>query len=170
MVILPRRSTMPVAAGIVRSLDHLGIQVVFFFLSTAIGYSENLPTSPTSESIANLAPNYITHSTLIVTLAVLGFGTLCLIAQGVLLWRAKADSEAVLRNVTVSLVITLGICALTIGYNQQQIAPITGLFGTIIGFLLGQRISEARTRDKEGAQDEPQGGKNEPQGENHEKA
>ena len=88
------------------------------------------------------------------TLAVLTFGVLVLILQVILLWRAKASAEDVLKNLTVTLVMTLGVCALTLGYNQEQIAPIIGLFGTIIGFLLGQRTrADGRDNSAQNKQD-----------------
>jgi predicted lipid-binding transport protein (Tim44 family) len=37
-------------------------------------------------------------------------------------------------------VATLSIAVVMTGFPSQQISPIIGLFGTIIGFLLGQQV------------------------------
>jgi hypothetical protein len=77
-----------------------------------------------------------------VTEYILGLSVLFLIAESALLWRAKAAPDAVMRTLIVTLVVTLGICSLIIGGgDQQQYGPIVGLFGSIIGFLLGQGLS-----------------------------
>jgi hypothetical protein len=78
---------------------------------------------------------------LLSTLAVLAFGISCLFLQFLLL-KKKSEPEQILRNMTVTLVVTLGTCTITLGYEQSTIAPIIGLFGTIIGFLLGQKVAE----------------------------
>ncbi|MDX8464898.1 hypothetical protein RFM26_04285 [Mesorhizobium sp. VK23B] len=79
------------------------------------------------------------------TIVILLFGAVCLCIQLFLLARSSADAEAVMRNTTVTLVVTLGTCAVTLGFHQDTIAPIIGLFGTIIGFLLGQKTAETRS-------------------------
>jgi hypothetical protein len=82
------------------------------------------------------------------TLAILIFGGLCLLIQFILLWRARASPEDVMRNVTVTVVVTFSICALNAGFAIDRISPTLGLFGTIIGFLLGQKVGEESERSR----------------------
>jgi len=42
------------------------------------------------------------------------------------------------------MVITASLVLITVGYNTEQIAPSFGLFGTIIGYMLG-RMSPSRS-------------------------
>jgi hypothetical protein len=130
--------------GCVNTLSAFAI----FLLSSTVAKAQVAPDNsiPPAGSAVNLPTtvNYIPNSMASTTIIVILFGVICLLIQAALLWRSRASSDEVLKNTTVTLVVTLGICALTIGYNQQQIAPITGLFGTIIGFLLGQSTSYGR--------------------------
>jgi hypothetical protein len=59
-----------------------------------------------------------------------------------LLWKVAATPDFIMRTIIVTLVVTLGVCSLIVGGgDQQQYGPIIGLFGSIIGFLLGQGSS-----------------------------
>jgi hypothetical protein len=111
--------------------------------------SPEVPTNLVPKDTAGInlptGHNYVTEREERVTLYVLAFGLVCLLAQTALLWRARSSAEEIMRNMSVTLVVTLGICALVVGYDQQQISPIIGLFGTIIGFLLGQRERGTRS-------------------------
>lgn len=50
-------------------------------------------------------------------------------------------SEDITRPIIVVTVITGTLMLITVGYNNEQIAPAFGLFGTIVGYMLG-RISQ----------------------------
>jgi hypothetical protein len=100
---------------------------------------DNPRPSPTSVITFPIPKNYVADNIYNLVIYILLFGMITLIIQSTLLWRANGNADDILKNITITLVITLGICALTIGYDQAQISPIIGLFGTIIGFLLGRR-------------------------------
>lgn len=55
----------------------------------------------------------------------------------------KDNVESATRAVTIILVVIATMVLVTAGYNNEQIAPAFGLFGTIIGYILGR--SERRT-------------------------
>jgi hypothetical protein len=38
----------------------------------------------------------------------------------------------------ITLIITLAVGTLVMGYDERQIAPVLGLFGSIVGYLLGR--------------------------------
>jgi hypothetical protein len=40
--------------------------------------------------------------------------------------------------ITLTLIIIAGLFLMTAGYSDQQIAPVIGLLGTIVGYLLGK--------------------------------
>lgn len=54
--------------------------------------------------------------------------------------------EDVSRALIVITVITGSLILITAGYSNEQIAPAFGLFGTVIGYMLG-RMSGARTSE-----------------------
>lgn len=47
-----------------------------------------------------------------------------------------------IRITGITLVLISGIFLIVAGYSQEQIAPMIGLLGTIIGFLLGKTSKE----------------------------
>jgi len=71
---------------------------------------------------------------------VLIFGFAVLVAEFLLLRRAKLTAEETLRVYAVSLIIIGTLFAITAGFDSNQIAPAMGLLGTIAGYLLGKRV------------------------------
>jgi hypothetical protein len=52
---------------------------------------------------------------------------------------------------TVELVIIAGLVLMTSGYTDQQVAPMFGLLGTIVGYILGRSTpSSSGKLDKSG--------------------
>jgi hypothetical protein len=56
----------------------------------------------------------------------------------------RRELEHATRAMTILFVIIATMVLITAGYNNEQIAPAFGLFGTIVGYILG--------REKDGAQ------------------
>lgn len=83
---------------------------------------------------------------LALALGILLFGFVVLIMQYTLLRRANASPEDVLRLFTVTIIIIGTLALIAIGYSSQQIAPALGLFGTILGYLLGRSDERQRAR------------------------
>ena len=50
----------------------------------------------------------------------------------------NARPEDIARPIIVVTVITGTLMLITVGYNNEQIAPAFGLFGTIVGYMLGR--------------------------------
>jgi hypothetical protein len=75
----------------------------------------------------------------------IGFGFAVLFGQFYLLYRTKNfSSDDIVKNSTITVVIIGALILIIAGYNSQQTAQAFGLFGTIVGYLLGR---SARTRD-----------------------
>jgi O-antigen ligase len=83
------------------------------------------------------------------TCLIIAFG---LIVMGLYIYsiRGIADKrpEDVSRALIVITVVTSSLLLITAGYSNEQIAPAFGLFGTIIGYMLG-RMSPARFGEKQ---------------------
>ena len=76
------------------------------------------------------------------SLAVLFFGLVTLAAQYILMWKSGFEYQSALRMSTVTLVIIGTLFVITAGLGADQIAPAMGLFGTIVGYLLGRGEGE----------------------------
>lgn len=70
--------------------------------------------------------------------SVLGFACIALLVSAALLWRAKAPADQVLRVTGVIAILAFSALLLVVGYNNEQLTPIVGLFGAIAGYLLGK--------------------------------
>lgn len=73
------------------------------------------------------------------SLGVLAFGLILVIFTGIVAYKKNSgwDQEAT-RIFAVSVIVTAGLFLITAGYSDQQIAPMFGLLGTIVGYLLGK--------------------------------
>ena len=67
---------------------------------------------------------------------ILAFGAAVLAMMTYLVMQNK-DSGAVLRLFTVPLVIVASVFLVVAGFTNQQITPVVGLLGTIVGYILG---------------------------------
>ena len=70
--------------------------------------------------------------------AVLAFSCLALIMATFLLWRSRSPASQVLRVFGVITILGFSALLLVVGYNNEQLTPIVGLFGAIAGYLLGK--------------------------------
>ena len=73
------------------------------------------------------------------TLVILLFGALVLLAEYLLLRQTQKTSYELMQLFAVNLIITGTLVLISAGYSASQIAPALGLFGTIAGYLLGRR-------------------------------
>jgi glycerol uptake facilitator-like aquaporin len=99
------------------------------------------PANPTSGG--NLA-NFVFHAPktsieLWLTLLIIAFG---LTVLGIYIYAVRnipdRRPEDVSRPLIVIAVITAALILITAGYTNEQIAPAFGLFGTIVGYMLGR--------------------------------
>jgi hypothetical protein len=65
------------------------------------------------------------------------FGIFVVTMEYRLLKRANATPESILRVFTITLIIVLSLTVLNSGSDKTDFTPIIGLFGTIIGYMLG---------------------------------
>src|ERR1700716_1769398 len=66
---------------------------------------------------------------------ILIFGLLVLVLLYVLLKSRRASPDDILRTFAVTLVIIGSLFSMTAGFSSAQIAPVIGLFGTIVGYI-----------------------------------
>jgi hypothetical protein len=78
-----------------------------------------------------------TTNAMTISSVVLLFGFSVLVLAFVLIQKGK-QPEAVLRIFGTILIIVTAVFLVVAGYSDKQIAPVMGLLGTIVGYLLGK--------------------------------
>lgn len=104
----------------------------------------------------DLAPyNPLDTYSFYLTALFIGFGLVVILLQLAAMRRIKTvTADEIARNCAITLVVVASVALLVSGYSSQQVAPAFGLFGTIIGYLLGK--AGAREEKKpEGAENDP---------------
>lgn len=69
---------------------------------------------------------------------VVGFTALALILGNALMWRKQAGAGDVLKVFGIVTIVGMSALLLVVGYSDEQLTPIVGLFGAIAGYLLGK--------------------------------
>ncbi|VVB65122.1 Uncharacterised protein [uncultured archaeon] len=111
---------------------------------------EDIERNTSSENIPGelvIKPRSMTEVYL--SLGVLVFGLILVIFTGIFALRRSVgwDQEST-RVFTISVIVTAGLFLITAGYSDQQIAPMFGLLGTIVGYLLGKSPSPSEQKSE----------------------
>lgn len=81
---------------------------------------------------------------------VFGFALIALFTRHLLRdgqhWRAMY-----LRLTVLTVVVTSGLFVITAGYSQEQVSPMMGLLGTLVGYLLGRETNQTPSVDGVGS-------------------
>ncbi len=66
------------------------------------------------------------------------FTVIVLVLVTALLWRKDTDGHQTLKIFGLVLIVCMTALLLVVGYNKDQLTPVVGLFGAIVGYLLGK--------------------------------
>ncbi len=111
------------------------------------------PAPPTPEvgartQVTAYKPTWWTaESAMTMSSVVLIFGVFVLLLVTYLI-RVGKSSESVLRIFGTVLIVIVSVFLIVAGYDNNQIAPVMGLLGTIAGYLLGKETSKGGSDDK----------------------
>ncbi|PSO30609.1 hypothetical protein C7G41_17420 [Bradyrhizobium sp. MOS002] len=83
-------------------------------------------------------------------IATLGLAIIAVLIQGIRRI-SPARPEDITRPVIVLTVIVGTLILVTAGYSNEQIAPAFGLFGTIVGYMLGRLSSPTSAQEPSNA-------------------
>jgi hypothetical protein len=103
---------------------------------------ENVIPSGGVQNTDNVIIKPRSNTEIYLSLGVLAFGVILILFTGFVALKKNSgwDQEAT-RIFAVSVIVTAGLFLITAGYSDQQIAPMFGLLGTIVGYLLGKSPS-----------------------------
>src|SRR6185312_7338779 len=79
-----------------------------------------------------------------------GLGLVIIVLEFILFFRSRDRFSAydVTRTFSTTLILIAVVALLGVGYNQTQVQPALGLFGTALGYLLGRGEAFAAARDE----------------------
>ncbi len=115
------------------------VAMLTLLLISSVGFAATLaPDYPEGSQGRSIAEIYLSLGVLLFGLIVLGLevGVLLRLNQG---WGVNST-----RIVGLTLVVVSGVFLITSGYSEKQIAPMIGLLGTIVGYLLGKSDSPSK--------------------------
>lgn len=118
----------------------------------ATGLGQVVPT-PTPADSRSFVSHVLTNTAVFEAIMIYVFGLIVVVLEYVLLRKAQAKPEEVLRTFTITLIIILSLTVLTNGSERAEFTPIIGLFGTIIGYLLGSKGERSRKPAEKVSQD-----------------
>lgn len=83
------------------------------------------------------------------SVGVLLFGLLVILLEVFLIKQGFIDGNNIVKFIIVTLIVTGTLFLITAGYNNNQIAPALGLFGTVAGYLLGKSNTPNNEKDSQ---------------------
>jgi hypothetical protein len=94
---------------------------------------------------------YLSDASVVRTILVIIFGLAIVVA---FIWGLKLlrdeQHNAFIRALVVIVIVIGSLILVTAGFTSQQIAPVFGLFGTIVGYMLGRVSSNDATNNNAG--------------------
>ncbi|MEO3404944.1 hypothetical protein AAFN85_13645 [Mucilaginibacter sp. CAU 1740] len=102
---------------------------------------------PAKEEFVNPVPGqmikdsqwgFMTSYEFMLSVSILIFGLFVIFVELYLIKTNRISQDRAVKFIIITLVIISTIYLITAGYNNNQIAPATGLLGTIAGYLLGR--------------------------------
>src|SRR5205085_664452 len=94
--------------------------------------------NPTLENSGPKIVHFLSDLGFWLSVIIVLFGVFVVILEYRLLSRAKAKPSDVMRVLAVTLILVGSLFLITAGYSNDQISPVSGLFGTVAGYLLGR--------------------------------
>jgi hypothetical protein len=136
--------------------------LIFFILVTSfrpeLAWAQDHSPAPVSAEQDNANPepvqqgptyiDFLSKLEFWLSILVLAFGVFVIVIEYRLLTRTRATAVAILRVYAVTVILIGSLFLITAGYSSTQISPISGLFGTVAGYLLGRSHNIPERRRK----------------------
>jgi glycerol uptake facilitator-like aquaporin len=100
--------------------------------------SAQATNTPKKPELSNNNSAFRTEEEIRLTTYFLFFGAFVLITATILLYKFSNDCNIAFKYFIIILLVLGMLLLITIGFNENQISPAVGLFGTIAGYLLGR--------------------------------
>jgi len=84
------------------------------------------------------------------SILIVAFGAFVILIEYRLLSKNHCTAGEILRMLAVTLILVGSLFLITAGFSSTQISPISGLFGTVAGYLLGRTTGEKEPTKTDG--------------------
>lgn len=112
--------------------------------------SSSIKETPKKPALSNKPRDrFMSNDELNLSYIVLIFATVVLLFEVFLVSINKISHENSFKFIIVTLIIACSLFLITAGYDNNQIAPAFGLFGTIAGYILGKTNSQEIKKDQD---------------------
>ena len=101
-------------------------------------------SKPVSAGANSKVKDFRTKEENSLTILFVGFSLVVLIMACILLTKFSQDCNVAFKYFIIVLLIMGMLILIPVGYNNEQISPAVGLFGTIAGYLLGKTESSPK--------------------------
>ncbi|HEY4327479.1 MAG TPA: hypothetical protein VGN20_26075 [Mucilaginibacter sp.] len=106
----------------------------------------------------DLTVSQIKNATIYLPLGLLIFSLILILAILLFLYKLdKGFGNYAFQTIGLILVVTAALFLIVTGYDKDQITPIIGLLGTIVGFIFGSNLSNKTTGKANKSDDNPNG-------------
>jgi hypothetical protein len=107
---------------------------------TAEPEASPIPENHLSSDIRNLTaqPSFLSDREVTLTLASFTFGILVIVFQVFLLKGRSFSADELLRNFAVTVILVSTLAVVSGGFDDKLVNAVIGLFGTVVGYLLGK--------------------------------
>lgn len=119
-------------------------------MQTTTPINPPVPSAVPAHAEAGSLSGYLGSWEFILSCEVLLFGIIVLLILFVLFRKREATPDDILKTLAVVLVIIGSLFTMTAGFSSAQIAPIIGLFGTIVGYIIGRRSDAPADKNASG--------------------
>jgi hypothetical protein len=117
------------------------LTAVLFLSTTHDAYAQGDTNPIVASSVSELRPEYY----LVAAFGLLGLIIISLEFILFLRARERVSANDIVRAFSTTLILIGVVALLGIGYNEKQVQPALGLFGTLLGYLMGRGEGEARS-------------------------
>jgi hypothetical protein len=110
-------------------------------------YSKQKTVGSVSKKTIGVVSNQPWSQDLVINLVngIIFFSALIFLLVTVLMWHINAEPHQIVRIFGILSILSFSMLLMVIGYSNEQLTPVIGLFGAVAGYLLGRDSS----KDKE---------------------
>lgn len=120
--------------------------LIFIFLSISLTAQDTFKRNPPPRLPSGEIESFLTQPEFILSCLVLFFFIVVLMIEFFIIRMKLMESQQALKLLTVTLVIMSSIFLITASFETQEITPIIGLLGTIVGYLLGSNSFQSHSK------------------------